>query len=528
MSHFFQSPYYFLTCVWSGFLAWSLTFTSELNDPRYLTKRVENVAHFSSTVVDDHTENNLYTYNLDDADNSISDAELLEQLQLSDDEWQQKSEDKYSLSPLELQEYEDNFSQSYDTAIQAADFMQIAAIAPKVQYETLKSCDINRQAVEKLLVKSKETTELLKERNPEDSSLPRKCLTHIMNSFNLSKNSMARCPKGPNSEPARGGSKPCITQNLVNVTYNAYVDVTSCLGFNPKSLLPKLSNESGFLINTLGGGFDAGVGQLTAPAIEETNKYFDKYVSEIQNSPKPSCQRLAKHPELFTKVKHELSNRCGLIAPPMNPLKNILYMGILNRINIDSIRRRFENEDVFAKIEKLGLTQINKDQLIEAIALAGYNAGPGTAFRAIDEYLDKRLKEGKKLKAEDFDFHNPKMAQDIDGKEKTVTQIARSFVSSPLISKKATPADKKIKIQRAKLLPAKIRSSHLLTFPEFIIYQQNNFDENQKVVAKGYRTIGAPGYLSFLAAKDKGLRETFQEAGQDPSYCSNPKFLKIK
>ena len=95
-------------------------------------------------------------------------------------------------------------------------------------------------------------------------------------------------------------------------------------------------------------------------------------------------------------------------------------------------------------------------------------------------------------------------------------------------SRKSITADKKIKIQRAKLLPAKIRSSHLLTFPEFIIYQQNNFDENQKVVAKGYRTIGAPGYLSFLAAKDKGLRETFQEAGQDPNYCSNPKFLKIK
>ena len=144
----------------------------------------------------------------------------------------------------------------------------------------------------------------------------------------------------------------------------------------------------------------------------------------------------------------------------------------------------------------------------------------------MNEYLDKRIKAKKKLTAEDFDFHNPKTAKDIDGQEKSVTQIARLYVNSPYIKKGDT--ETKIKIQRAKLLPEKIRNAYLLTFPEFMIYSQNNFDESQKVVTKNYKTIGAPGYLSFLAAKDKALRETFAEAGADPFFCSNPKFLKIK
>ena len=100
------------------------------------------------------------------------------------------------------------------------------------------------------------------------------------------------------------------------------------------------------------------------------------------------------------------------------------------------------------------------------------------------------------------------------------------LINSPFI-KKSDP-NAKIKIKRAKVLPEKIRTAHLLTFPEFMIYNQNNFDVSQKNITKKYKTIGAPGYLGFLADKNKALRATFENAGAGADYCSNPNFLKIK
>ncbi len=521
MSGLFRSPFYFLFVASIGFSSWALTFKSGMPDS-VSAQQTNQESHFSSTAMPNPE---LYSVDMSGADQIISDEELLKELELSETEWTQKSEEPFSTSPAQVEEYELNYIDSYDHSVMPNDYMQIATTEPKIQFEEAKSCAAGKLAVENIINKSKDLTEWIKER-PENSKLSVKCLTHVMNQFNLAPKSLAKCPSGPKSMPQRGGSKPCVTKSIVNVTYNAYMDVTECLGINPKSLLPKLSNESGFLINTLGYGLDAGVGQLTGVAIEETNKYFDRYLTEMAQSDKPACQRLMKSKNLLTKVSDQANQRCGLIAPPENPIKNIVYMAMLNRLNLENTKKKFENNDIEGKLKKLGLENVDMSQLIEIVALAGYNAGPGTSFNALNEYLDKRIKAKKKLTAEDFDFHNPKTAKDIDGQEKSVTQIARLYVNSPYIKKGDT--ETKIKIQRAKLLPEKIRNAYLLTFPEFMIYSQNNFDESQKVVTKNYKTIGAPGYLSFLAAKDKALRETFAEAGADPFFCSNPKFLKIK
>ena len=529
MSHLFKSPFYFLFCASFGFAAWSFTFQSELNDANYFANLKVQQSNFSSTADESkiQVDDDGSQIKFDENGEAVADEDVIKELELSKEEWLKKSEDPYSTSPDDVERYETIVDQSYGEKNKFVDFLQIAAEAPVVQYEDEKKCGTARLGFDSLLKKSTLLTDLIKE-NSDSPIISRKCLIHVMSKFNLSSNSMARCPKGLSSAPLRGGTKPCISKALVNATYNSFVDITTCLGVNPKSLLPKLSNESGMLVNTLGGGLDAGVGQLTRIAIEETNKYYDSFMSEIESNAvtKPSCARILKFKPALAKISEAAELRCGLIASPENPLKNILYMTMLNRINLNTARRKFENNDIVGKFSKIGLEKINVEAAIEMVALASYNAGPATAFNALNEYLDKRIKIGKKISTSDFDFKNPKTEKDIDGIVKPVTKIARLFVNSPFI--KVNDPDKKIKSQRAKVLPDKIRSAHLLTFPEYMIYNQNNFDESQKTVTKEYKTIGAPGYLGFLADKDTALRQTFEESGASPDYCSNPNFLKIK
>jgi hypothetical protein len=532
MANLFKSPFYFLFCASFGFVAWLFSFNSDLNDLNYFSKNALQESQFSSRSPQQYGnfDNEELTDSMRAQLELVKDDILLNELVLTDDEWLQKSDEPYSTSPAEVEEYEEIMNNSYGELKDHRSFMEIEADAPQIQYEDENKCGPSRLTIDQILKKSPGISDLILEKESNESVMPKKCLTHVMNVFNMPDRSRGSCPRSAKyglGKPIRKYPKPCVSKTMVNVTYNSFIDVTSCMGINPKSLIPKLSNESGMLINTLGGGFDAGIGQLTKVAIEETNKYYDSLMQEIkmQAATKPSCARILKYKSLLNKVSADPMKRCELIAAPENPLKNILYMAMLNRINTNSVRRRFENTDIQSKVKKLGLANADMNMLVETISLLSYNAGPSTAFNALNRYLDKRIKAGKKLSSSDFDFYNPKTVRDIDGQVKSVTEIARAYVNAPYIRK--SDPNLKIKLMRAKLLPEKIRSSYALTFPEFLIYSQNNFDENQKTVTKKYRTIGTPGYLGFLADKNRALRETFAETSAGANYCSDPNFLKM-
>ena len=122
------------------------------------------------------------------------------------------------------------------------------------------------------------------------------------------------------------------------------------------------------------------------------------------------------------------------------------------------------------------MKDVNLDSLATLVAFAGYNTGPSTSFNMLDEYLTKRIAAKKMLTESDFDFHNPKSATDMDGNVKSVIDIARANVRSANIKK--NDPDAAIKLKRVKLLPQRIAKSFMLTFPEFMVYNQNNFDSS--------------------------------------------------
>jgi hypothetical protein len=173
------------------------------------------------------------------------------------------------------------------------------------------------------------------------AEFPLSCLAYIMRKYIDASARPSRfysfCARAQ-GVPVRPKKTHCATEEYATTIYNSYSDVLDCLDIPQKDLLPKLFNESGMHLNTLGGGMDAGIGQLTGPAIASVQQlavfdgknrtWLDVFKDEVGQSYKPSCQRVAKNPELFKKISIETSQRCALIAAPENPLKNVLYMGI--------------------------------------------------------------------------------------------------------------------------------------------------------------------------------------------------------
>lgn len=588
MNKFFNSRFYLVFWLFLAALPMKQAFDISKEIDHDVQKSMQGQVEQSSVA---RAEENPYTFEDDKGEvNRISDEQLLSILELTPEEYEKSGSAKnpFALSPSQLDSFEEALRESSGLAKDSAlDFMTISGAEADVNYEDVAACaagaDKARLNVESVLVRTAKQhpvfASVIAERANESRQVPRKCFTHVMKKFNIGKNALARCPKGMGSEPTRGGSKPCITKNLVNLTYNHLTDVSECLNIQAKDLLPKLSNESGLLINTLGGGWDAGVGQLTRPAIEEVNKHYDRYLAEIEKAAikKPSCLRVMKFKPFLKKAPETLATRCSFIAPPDNPLKNIMYMAIYNRVNLDNllgtkyiaggsfienngqlvpytgtpadriVGGKFGRNQIQNKFAQLGMKDVNLDSLATLVAFAGYNTGPSTSFNMLDEYLTKRIAAKKMLTESDFDFHNPKSATDMDGNVKSVIDIARANVRSAIIKK--NDPDAAIKLKRVKLLPQRIAKSFMLTFPEFMVYNQNNFDSSilnpqnmSKVAAIAnpaakakerskyelFASIGAPGYVSYLASKDNSHRAAFENSGADKFYCSNPNFLRIK
>lgn len=584
MNWLFKSSIYFNICFVLGLLFWViLGFDFENDELQIIAKESNQVfRNIASTPQDVYTTKILEDRNIL---NSISDKEL-ESLLVGGQNSQRTVNKQLQYQETFLNSFEGSY---VDLAIDEDGNKLVSSSSNSIDYEDTKTCKANRLFFEKIIeAKKKDVSDFLAEREdpPEtdEKAMPRRCVTNVMNKFNLSSYFFARCA-GPTGTPVRGEAKPCISKSLVNYTYNALIDVADCMNINPKSLLPKLSNESGLIINTFGSGMDAGVGQLTGDAIEEVNKYYDGYLKEIQAAAatgKASCQRILKNPKLLTKVQELSGSRCGLIAAVENPLRNILYMGVYNRLNSDyfsgikykagqdylgdkivkndpsdDLAGAFEKNNVKKLMKEAGLEvdKINFNRVVEMVNLVGYNAGPNTAFKMFLDYLNRRIAHNKIpqvkkrfLTDADFNFHDPKKQKDeIDGVERTVVEIARLNVSAPMIKKDEKP--NKTRLDRVRALPEKMRTAHLLTFPEFLIYRQNNFDisilnpanlakvneiknpedrEKEREKYPSYKTLAAPGYLNFLAAKDNAIRATFESAGQSPWLCSDKNFLKIK
>lgn len=359
---------------------------------------------------------------------------------------------------------------------------------------------------------------------------------------------------------------PCVTKDYINVTYNSFQDVSECLNISQKELLPKFFNESGLHVNAYGAGRDAGVGQLTGPAIKVTKSVLSKYLEEMQKSDKASCQRILKVVSAIEDIDPSPRQRCNLMALPENPLRNLVYTGIFYKENVkliagifyeagvDKVRLangeiknlNYTNEDQLGgilgkkeaqdKLKKLGLKKVNMHEIKNMLVALAYNSGPETTVNKFVDYLDERLfakskevtakKNNWNLTAKDFDF----ASIDVRPVRKQIMPI--HIKSALLENEKLENPDQMLLEELAKLrglekdrrsqLPKHYLSAYKLTLPEFLTLRTNAGPQTEGSQRTPYQLFGYPGYLSALATKNTILNIYFPN-----NECTNPNYLKL-
>ncbi len=396
--------------------------------------------------------------------------------------------------------------------------------ASSLLFENAEECSIDRLYLKDDLEKVGEIFRLPRGQFSE-AEIPPDCILYAMRSFIYSpkrtSSSYSYCGKNV-GRPLRGKKTPCITKEYVYSIYNAYVDVMDCLEIPQTDLLPKLLNESGFHTNVLGGGMDAGVGQLTADAIKSvlqmgnfngtTKSYLDYHLEEMRQSGKDSCARVLSNKDLVSAVSPKEDQRCSMIVAPANPLRNIFYTGIFYRyilLNQTGIlyskgknylldnkewipweeNGRFKyggyikSNRIEEKLAQAGIKDYNMNAIKQMMITLGYNAGMKTAIIFLDNYLKARITAKMPVAPKDFDFQTEDFGIFRPLKDPT----------------KEAARQKKV----AKIMQQPFRG----TFPIYL-----------RLVQK----TGTRGYLSLVASKHKILNSVVGE-----NKCTSQNFLQF-
>ncbi len=349
--------------------------------------------------------------------------------------------------------------------------------------ETSQTCDpsknylqkdideLKKQDSQKNYFVSRTTTDL------QAAKFPKRCIQYAMSYFS---NNILGAAEKPVSNfgycsnlqgiPTKPNPSPCLTEDYVNLVYNSFIDVSDCMELPQRIILAKLFNESGFHINMFAPlrivnsknkiissniniplpnipatqniiGGDAGIGQLTGPALEDIKRDITQWKVKIENSNNPSCSRIKEFIRIIPnkeQVKPELENRCSLIHAIENPVQSLIFYGVLYKRIEKSIQQTWEFKKISELLSTAGLNNLNPNletQLKEMLVLLGYNAGAKEAVILFENWIKYRIKKLKSvgvITIEDLDFSKLNLYTQIQyGKNKikisiqdlTVTQV---------------------------------------------------------------------------------------------------------
>lgn len=392
-----------------------------------------------------------------------------------------------------------------------------------VQYEDRIACDSGRNFYDTQISQYPQIKGLLTERTPSSEEFSQQCVLYSMRQYSVPKNNFAVCPaaSGPAQVP---GSKPCITPPLVNLTYNAYMDMTSCLGINPKHLMPKIDFESGYFLNAFGPEKEGGIGQLTRTALLEVNSQYDRYMQEIQKNTvnQKACERVMAYKDLLVKADVSPEQRCTVIGLPENPIRNIFYTVLLNRINRDKVAEQFAVLRLKEKLQQAGIKNPDLEYFEEMIATAGSNTGVATAIRLFESYLDARIEMNRPVSNKDFSFYDKELMIDLDGLKRTAVEVARAYVLSSYIDPLDTDDQAELKAKRRKDFPRVWLAAAQQSFPVYLTLKANNYTGQ---TLNAFSLYGYPGYLSLMAERNQQIRDLFSNSDLNPDSCTDGEFL---
>ena len=544
-------PSYLLVCVGLGIFAWSFSFESPFQSK--IQSGEVHTLQLSSTAVKLRREVEGTEYR---ALQKISDEDLRWRLERNSSKWTHPNgEHGVSLATLEAtqQRSQKRLPKRFENNPVFQLLEKVSENVFSVEYEDQLVCDKSREFYESKLSDYSVLKDLMIQRNPATDSFTDQCVIYSMRQFDVPKMNFAACTKA-SGMPQVPGNKPCVTPNMVNLTYNSYMDVTQCLNLDPKHLMPKIDFESGFFLNAYGSEKEIGLGQLTASDIEEVNRHYPEYMVEVEKAAatKSSCANLMKFQSLLTPVQSIPEQRCSLAALPENPIRNILYMALLSRINMDKISGvkfiagedfltdqgrlvpvhnndqdeftgLFKQYNIKEKLERAGFKNANLHFFKDLLTMLGYNTGVENAVKLLAEYLDQRLENNLLPTWNDFDFHSNLKETDLDGKTKNVIDVAGSYVMSSIVLPKDSAEVKQMKLRKRKEFPKLWAEAFRSSFPVFLAYHANGYTGKD---LEAFPIYGYPGYINKIVDRQDHIRELFNSSSLNPNSCTDPNFLR--
>jgi|GEM_PF-3300453 len=235
--------------------------------------------------------------------------------------------------------------------------------------------------------------------NQASFGLDKSCVSLSMNAFGGWAQALGHDDSGKegvfiycSEETSSKSSLPqCQTKAYLNTSLNTYNGITDCLDINIKDLYPIIAAESGFYHNSLSMiEADFGFGQVTDPAISDVNDNWYRFLDQMKESSKQSCQNIIKFIEQRDLQPVDSDFRCELTAAPKNPLLNALYTGIHYKIITGYMEAYSQRNNFQARVENflgkdftLGRFEKIKSNLI----ILSYNMGHIGATTALEEFL---------------------------------------------------------------------------------------------------------------------------------------------
>ncbi|MGE3684619.1 MAG: hypothetical protein AB7G93_23120 [Bdellovibrionales bacterium] len=202
------------------------------------------------------------------------------------------------------------------------------------------------------------------------------------------------CPSA-DGRPGRTHPRPCVSEKYVRAVHSALINVSECLGYDPRLAYATFNLESAMHLNAVGRATDVGVGQLTRVGIDEVNlNAFDRAYRQVSRSHLPACALILP---MMSKHPSDIDQRCGFISSPENPVRNLIYSVLL----IQQLRR---SVDVYWS--RLGIAlpaEINAERVKRLMTMLSYNAGPGGVMATLKGYS---MQMGDQLKSRHFDFES--------------------------------------------------------------------------------------------------------------------------
>jgi hypothetical protein len=195
------------------------------------------------------------------------------------------------------------------------------------------------------------------------------------------------CSSPHDSEPVHR-PKPCTNLPLVNLMTTTLNTVSHCLGISSRELFPMINHESRFEPNIAKHGFAGGVAQLTGDGISAVqganarasiyNRSLIPQKNEWVSLASITDPKCAEVKNAATDRVTKLKNTCERIAIPPNPLRSLVYGGLLYLNNkLEAHRMITEWYDKAGAADFKTPEELEKMQV--ALARMAYNGGDGGA-----------------------------------------------------------------------------------------------------------------------------------------------------